>query len=275
MGKEKNVLVKKPINQWSPYFDNARDQFLLNNRDIPRLFYTLEFLEKRIFPKYLDPILRAGYKYKNPSYFIDNLKLIDYLYNQEVPFYGLTEEQALLGIAFAELSLCEDEFHPQVKITNMYKKSKRIFDTEFDSHETIFTKIDISIVSSALALAPSGNLQDTAQPKAPDILAGLIRDIITIGHYVIDPKKQINAKKNIEEYCYDLNKQNEINKKKKRPVDNKFIAYKFNSEFGKNGAFKWNINPNEKTMNNYNEFQNQIEKLIKSYSNQNSIDRPD
>ena len=273
MSKEKNAQIEESSNRfyhWGHYFDIVRKQFMLNGRNISKLFYTLEFLEKRIYPKYFNPMLNSPYKYKTPTYFMENFMLMDYLYNQEVPFYGLTEDQALLAIGFAELSLCEDPFHPQAKITNMLKKSKRIFDTEFSEHETVFTRIDISIVSSALLIASSDHLQNMAQPKAPDILAGLIKDILTIGHFVLNPTNTIDAKKNIEEYCYDMNKQNEINKKKKKLVDEKYIAYKFNSEFGKNGTFKWNITPNKKTLLNFNEFQNQLENIINSYSSKGS-----
>lgn len=241
--------------------DSLKKQFMLTERDDSYLFGVLDYIQNEVYIPYLRNTERVQYKTKSIEYFINHLRYMDYIYNNSIPLlYGLTETQSLIAIAYSEMSLFEKEFDPLLSIPNKCKKSKKLFIKQCKLDTIPLTRIDRDIIITALDLADGEVIEPMHELTAPVLLARMIKDIITVGHYILGDK--IDARKNIQDIVDDMNLWNDIHKKKKKITFESILA-RFYLKFSNKSfnTFKWSIELDDELLRKYSMFQKQIEDL--------------
>ena len=236
-----------------------RKQFILMNRD-NSVFRALNYIEKSVYGRFLRNAERVTYRTKSINHFINNLKYMDYLFNNSIPqLYGLNEVQALIAIAYSEMSLYSNEFDPQLSMPGMCRKSKRVFLDNTRGKWIEFSRIDRDIIITALDQADFND--DTIYPDT--LLARMIHDILAVCHYILCA--EIDAQRDIQDLVDDTNLFYELHEKRCRVTFNEMLA-KFWSKFSGNSfnTFRWSIEIDDEIRNKYSIFQNQIDKLYKN-----------
>lgn len=233
-----------------------RKQFVLMNRDIS-VFNALNYIEKSVYGRFLRNAERVSYRTKNVLHFINNLKYMDYLFNNSIPqLYGLNEVQALIAISYSEMSLFANEFDPLLFTPSMCKKSKRVFLDNTRAEWVEFTRIDRDVIISALDNADMNDIRSYYDSPAI-VLARMIHDILTVGHYILGT--EINAERDIQDLVDDTNLFYKMHDKKRR-VTFAEIARKFWSKFSNNSfnTFRWSIEIDDEIKHKYDIFQQQV-----------------
>lgn len=241
--------------------DLFRKQLQLMERLDP-LSKVLNYIENKIYVPFLRNKERYEYKTKNVNHFINNLIYMDYIFNNSIPqLHGLTEDQALLGIAYAEMPLFEKEFNPRIEMRNMCGKASLIMRRDDLFNHIPLSKIDKYVVYNALDYADLNDIEMRVNDiTAPILLAQMIHDILAVGHYILGTT--IDAKRDIQDLTDDINLWYENQGKKKRYTF-KMILGRFRTKFScdKFESFKWSIDVDDEIMKKYRVFQKQIDDL--------------